>query len=302
MGTIAVVGSLNIDLVVGLERMPDPGETVLGHTFERHAGGKGLNQAVAAARLGASVAMIGALGTDDNSAWMRGILLDEGIDDRAVATSEGPSGTALIEVDDAGRNRIVVVPGANGTVSANAVAAALENIADLAIVLTQGEVPIPAIEAAMTVGRARGAITVLNPAPAIAYPPALLRAVDYVVPNEFEAHHLTGVATGTEDGCRSAAQALIELGARCAIITRGGEGSLWMTAEGSGTVPVFPVNVVDTVAAGDAFCGGFVTALAEGRAVDEALRWATATGGLVTTRKGAVPSLPKRAEVEQLLG
>lgn len=301
MGTIAVVGSLNIDLVVGLERMPDPGETVLGHTFERHAGGKGLNQAVAAARLGGKVAMIGALGTDDNSAWMRGILLDEGIDDRSVASADGPSGTALIEVDDVGRNRIVVVPGANGTVSPNAVAAALEDIDDLAIVLTQGEVPIPAIETAMAVGRARGAITVLNPAPVLPYPAELLRAVDYVVPNEFEAHHLTGVDTSTDAGCMKAARALLALGARCAIITRGGEGALWCTNDASGTVPVFPVTVVDTVAAGDAFCGGFVVALAEGRPINEALRWASATGGLATTRKGAVPSLPARAEVERLL-
>jgi len=220
MGTVVVVGSLNVDLVVGLDRMPDPGETVMGRTLDQHAGGKGLNQAVAAARLGAHVEMIGAVGSDDSGAWLRSIVTGEGIGDAAVRTVDGPSGTALIEVDRTGMNRIVVVPGANGQVSPDDVAAALGDIDDLAIVLTQGEVPLASIEAAMVVGKARGARTILNPAPVLDYPVELLRAVDIVLPNEHEAAQLTGIETSTLEGAQAAAAHLVSLGVSCAIITR----------------------------------------------------------------------------------
>ena len=301
MGTVVVVGSLNIDLVVGLERMPDPGETVIGRTLDQHPGGKGLNQAVAAARLGARVEMIGAVGSDDSGSWLRGIVKAEGIGDSGVRTVDGPSGTALIEVDRSGMNRIVVVPGANGKVTPDEVAAALDDIVDIAIVLTQGEVPLAAIETAMIVGRAKGARTVLNPAPVLDYPVALLRAVDIVLPNEHEAAQLTGLNTSTLGGAKAAAAHLVALGVTCAIVTRGGEGAIWATAEDSGHVEAFSVSPVDTVAAGDGFCGGLVTALAEGLDINEALRWAAGAGALATTRPGAVPSLPTRAELDTLL-
>ncbi len=301
MGTVVVVGSLNVDLVVGLDRMPDPGETVMGRTLDQHAGGKGLNQAVAAARLGARVEMVGAVGSDDSGSWLRGIVVHEGIGDTCVRTVEGPSGTALIEVDRTGMNRIVVVPGANGQVTPDDVAASLAEIDDIAIVLTQGEVPLSSIEAAMVVGRARGARTILNPAPALDYPVDLLRAVDIVLPNEHEAAQLTGLDTSTLEGAQAAAAHLVDLGVTCAIITRGAEGAIWATAEATGSVAVFTVTPIDTVAAGDGFCGGLVAALAEGHELDEALRWAAAAGGLATTKAGAVPSLPSRAELDALL-
>jgi ribokinase len=301
MGTVVVVGSLNVDLVVGLDRMPDPGETVIGRTLDQHPGGKGLNQAVAAARLGARVEMIGAVGTDDSGAWLRDIVTSESIGDSGVRTVDGPSGTALIEVDRTGMNRIVVVPGANGKVTPDEVAAALDTIDDIAIVLTQGEVPLASIEAAMVVGRAKGARTVLNPAPVIDYPIELLRAVDIVLPNEHEAAQLTGIDTSTLEGAQDAAAHLVALGVTCAIITRGGEGAIWATAHDSGSVGVFPVTPLDTVAAGDGFCGGLVAALAEGLEIDEAMRWASAAGGLATTKAGAVPSLPTRDQLTALL-
>lgn len=301
MGTVVVVGSLNVDLVVGLDRMPDPGETVIGRTLDQHPGGKGLNQAVAAARLGARVEMIGAVGTDDSGAWLRDIVTSESIGDSGVRTVDGPSGTALIEVDRTGMNRIVVVPGANGKVTPDEVAAALDTIDDIAIVLTQGEVPLASIEAAMVVGRAKGARTVLNPAPVIDYPIELLRAVDIVLPNEHEAAQLTGIDTSTLEGAQDAAAHLVGLGVTCAIITRGGEGAIWATAHDSGSIGVFPVTPVDTVAAGDGFCGGLVAALAEGLEINEAMRWASAAGGLATTKAGAVPSLPTRDQLTALL-
>ena len=281
--------------------MPDPGETVIGRTLDQHPGGKGLNQAVAAARLGARVEMIGAVGTDDSGAWLRDIVTSESIGDSGVRTVDGPSGTALIEVDRTGMNRIVVVPGANGKVTPDEVAAALDTIDDIAIVLTQGEVPLASIEAAMVVGRAKGARTVLNPAPVIDYPIELLRAVDIVLPNEHEAAQLTGIDTSTLEGAQDAAAHLVGLGVTCAIITRGGEGAIWATAHDSGSIGVFPVTPVDTVAAGDGFCGGLVAALAEGLEINEAMRWASAAGGLATTKAGAVPSLPTRDQLTALL-
>jgi len=163
-------------------------------------------------------------------------------------------------------------------------------------------VPLASIEAAMVVGKAKGARTILNPAPVLDYPVDLLRAVDIVLPNEHEAAQLTGIETSTLAGAQAAAAHLVELGVSCAIITRGGDGAIWATAEGSGSIDVFPVTPIDTVAAGDGFCGGLVAALAEGHELEVALRWAAAAGGLATTKAGAVPSLPTRAELDALLG
>lgn len=300
-GRVVVVGSLNVDLVVGLERMPAPGETVMGQTLERHAGGKGLNQAVAAARIGARVSMIGAVGSDDAGTWLRSIVEAEGIEAAAIVTAEGPSGTALIEVDSNGMNRIVVIPGANAALTADHVAASIESMEDVAVVLTQGEVPLDAITAAMAAGRARGARTILNPAPVRDYPESLLALVDFIVPNEHEAAHLTGLPTASLVDANEAAEHFTSKGVPHAIITRGARGAVWMSPSGSGSVAAYRVSPVDTVAAGDAFCGGLAAALAAGETLAESLRWASAAGALATTIAGAVPSLPSRAEVERLL-
>lgn len=299
-GTVVVVGSLNLDLVVGLERMPAPGETVLGSTLERHPGGKGLNQAVACTRLGARVAMVGAVGSDDSGTWLRQIAADEGIDVSPIATVDGPSGTALIEVDAQGGNRIVVVPGANAHVTAEAAERAITAIAPR-VVLAQGEVPLPTIEAAMRAGLEAGAITVLNPAPVLDYSAELLALVDVLVPNEHEAFALTGLDTATEAGALAAAQRLLQHGCGTVVMTRGAQGSLWADANGAGTVPTHPVTPIDTVAAGDAFCGGLVSALAEGADLQTSLQRASAAGALATTKIGAVPSLPTLSEVDALL-
>lgn len=297
-----VVGSLNVDLVVSLDRMPDSGETVMGHGFEQHAGGKGLNQAVAAARLGATVSMVGALGTDGSSAWLSDIVRNEGVDDSQITRAPGASGTALIEVDSTGANRIVVVPGANASVTAEQVETALTELSDVAVVVTLGEVPIAAVEAAMRVGRRIGATTILNPAPVQEYSTDLFGFVDYLIPNEHEAALLTGEPTERSAEATHAARTLAERGAHTVIVTRGGKATVWSTTTQSGSCGVFHVTPIDTVAAGDAFCGGFAAALAEGKDLGEALRWASATAGLATTVKGAVPSLPHRPAVEALLG
>ena len=300
-GRVVVVGSLNVDLVVGLQRMPAPGETVMGETLERHPGGKGLNQAVAAARLGARVSMIGAVGSDDSGAWLRGIVEAEGIDATSLVTADGPSGTALIEVDSTGMNRIVVIPGANAALTADHVTAAINSLDDVAVVLAQGEVPLEAIAAAMAAGRARGARTILNPAPVRDYPGSLLALVDFLVPNEHEAAHLSGLPTESLVDANEAAHHFTGRGVPHAIITRGARGAVWVSPSSSGSVAAYRVSPVDTVAAGDAFCGGLAAALASGEPLPDALRWASAAGALATTIAGAVPSLPTRDAVEQLL-
>jgi len=299
--TVVVVGSANLDLVLGLTRMPAPGETVFGHSLERFAGGKGLNQAVAAARAGARVTMIGAVGTDDAGAWLRSHLVQEGIEDAHLHAVDSPSGTAVIEVDESGMNRIVVIAGANAAVDAEHVEQALAAITEVAVVLVQHEVPPDAVRAAMRAGRARGAVTILNPAPARELEAELLAHVDLIVPNEHEAALLTGLPTGTSEQAEAAAARLLDLGAAGAIITRGAQGVIWCDAEGTGTAPAFPVVAVDTVAAGDAFCGALAAGLAQGRTLTEAIRLGCAAGGLAASARGAVPSLPYRAAIDSLI-
>ncbi len=300
-GRVVVVGSLNQDLVIGLDRMPDPGETVFGHTLEHTPGGKGLNQAAAAARVGAPVTMIGALGDDVAGTFLRNVVADEGIDGSGIMTSPGVSGTAVIEVDERGANRIVVVAGANATLTAEHVRAALADVPDISIVLTQGEIPAEAVEAALRVGRDRGATTILNPAPVQDYPDGLYGLVDYLIPNEHEVALLTGRDTSTSVDATGAAREMAERGVGCVIVTRGSRGSVWATKSTTGSCGAFTVRPVDTVAAGDAFCGALAAALAEGHALSIALRWGSAAGALAATARGAVASLPDREAVEKLV-
>ena len=301
LSRVVVVGSLNLDLVIGLARMPDSGETVMGDRLEQHAGGKGLNQAVAAARLGAPVSMIGAVGSDPSGEWLRGVVAGDGIDGAGIATVEGISGTAVIEVDASGANRIVVIAGANEHVTADHVARAMAAIPDAGIVLAQGEIPTDAIVTAMRAGREAGARTIFNPAPVREYPESMYADIDLVIPNEHEAAQLTGMDTATTVDATDAARTLVRMGAGCAIVTRGVRGAVWATADATGSCGSFHVVPVDTVAAGDAFCGGLAAALAEGLSISEALRWGSAAGALAATVAGAVPSLPDRESVEALV-
>ena len=300
-GRVVVVGSLNQDLVVNLERMPDSGETVFGTSLERNAGGKGLNQAVAAARIGVPVSMVGSISADSAGDFLMRVVEDEGIEHSGVARVDGLAGTAVIEVDASGANRIIVIPGANATVTGDQVRAALAAIPDIAVVLTQGEVPADAVHAALEVGRERKATTILNPAPVQDYPDELYQLVDIAIPNEHEVELITGHRTTTSVDAPAAARILAERGARTVIVTRGSRGSVWATLTRSGSCGAFPILPVDTVAAGDAFCGGLAAALAEGRSMAEALRWGSAAGALAATMPGAVPSLPDREAVEQLV-
>jgi ribokinase len=298
---IVVVGSLNIDLVFGVERFPEPGETVSGHSLERHAGGKGLNQAVAAARLGAEVRMLGAVGDDANGEWLRDVLHASGVDSTHVITAAGPSGTALIEVDATGDNRIVVIPGANALVTSEIASSGLQAIGDFSILLVQGELDWETAATAIRIAHDRGATVIVNPAPAHRLDPELIRMTDVIIANQHEAALLTGMETESSVDATEAALWLTDAGCGTVIITRGPKGCVWSADGNTGSVPTFRVQQTDSTAAGDAFCGGLAAALADGLELFEALRWASAAGALSTMKAGAVPSLPHKHEVEALL-
>lgn len=281
---VCVLGSANLDLVATVERLPGPGETVSGEGYAEYPGGKGLNQAVAAARCGASTAFVGAVGRDAAADTLLQVMERERIDNRWVARVDAPTGRALIGVAADGENSIIVVPGANGTVAVEASSTPVARV-----LLAQLEVPVAAVRAAFVAARARGTLTVLNPAPAQVLDDELLRCCDLVVPNEHEAELLGGV------------EHLLSLGARAVVVTQGARGATLHTAAAAAPIAPFVVEAVDTTAAGDTFCGALCARLATGEALLPALRFGTAAGALCTTRRGAVPSIPSLAEVLALL-
>jgi ribokinase len=280
---VVVVGSLNLDLVAEADRLPRPGETVHGSHYSEVAGGKGLNQAVAAARSGATVAFIGAVGSDDGGNRLRAVALHEGIDDSGIATvASEASGRALIVVDASGENSIVVVAGANAHVDFDAFPAA-------GVVLAQLETNPDAVAAALRSARVAGSTTMLNPAPADRLPDGLLELCDIVVLNEHELEILGGV-----DG-------LVDVGVRTIIVTRGAMGVDVFEPGTTWHLDADPVVAVDSTGAGDAFCGTLAARLAAGAGLSDAVRYAAASGALAATRRGAVPSLPHLEEIEALV-
>lgn len=294
---VRVVGSLNLDLVVQVPRHPGPGETVLGSDYATYPGGKGANQAVAAARAGAQVEMWGAVGSDGFGRFLKENLDQNGVDTHHLRELEGPSGIALITVDRAGQNRIVVSPGANGRYTP----AHLPPWTAAALVLLQLEIPLATVQAVAEQAFAQGIPVLLNPAPVAPLPGSLLRQVRYLVLNESEAAALAQSPVETPAQAEKVAQALQQQGIPTVIITLGGAGLVWADGEERGHLPAHPVLVVDTTAAGDSFCGALAACLAAGKSLREALRFANAAAALCVTRPGAQPSLPHRAEIEAFL-
>jgi ribokinase len=284
MTHIAVLGSTNMDLVAYVAKAPQRGETVTGREFRTIPGGKGANQAVAAVRAGADVSLIGAVGVDAFGSQLRSTLEHSGVNTDHLRTTEGPSGTAHIVVDDEGGNAIVVIPGANGTVTDLATADGL---------LLQLEIPLSAVLAGAEAARSHGVRTILTPSPVQPLPPELLATIDLLVPNEHEAAALTGVTDP-----RRAAAALLDQVPEV-VITLGSAGSLY-AARGAEPLTVHAprVTAVDTTGAGDTFVGTLAVALAEGREMPEALRWASAAAALSVQRIGATSSMPYRAEID----
>jgi ribokinase len=299
---IVVIGSSNTDMVVKAPRIPGPGETVLGGRFVMAAGGKGANQAVAAARLGARVTLVARLGRD-----MFGRQTEENLSREGIETSllvwdeEAPSGVALIMVSEEGENSIAVAPGANGEMTPADVERAEGAVAAADVVVLQLEVPLAAVRRAVEIARQHQVPVILNPAPAAHVPDELLQQVDLLTPNEHEAALLAGVAAEGTAGAEQAAGALLGRGVRALAMTLGRRGALVATPEGSELVPAFKVEPVDTTGAGDAFNGALATAWAQGKPLREAVRYANAAAALATTVMGAQPSLPDAAKVAAFL-
>jgi len=300
---VAVLGIFVVDLAFRAGNMPAIGETVAGSGFAMGPGGKGSNQAVAAARAGAEVTFISRIGRDAFGDLAIKTWETEGIRPRVARTSEAPTGAAFIYVHETrGDNAIIVVSGAADGLSPADVDAAADAIRTSRVFVTQLEQPVAAAQRGLEIARAAGSITVFNPAPAGAFDDSLFALCDYVVPNETEAEALTGIAVSDLAGARRAGEALVAKGAGTALITLGERGALFHGRDRSLHVPPFAAGkVVETAGAGDAFVGGFAAALAGGADPLEAARFGSATAGISVTRAGTAPAMPRRAEIEALL-
>ncbi len=300
---IVVVGSLNADLVQQLQRLPVPGETLTGGELRIFPGGKGANQACAAAMLGGAVKMLGQVGHDAFGPTLTSSLARAGVDVSGVHVSGESTGTAVILVLPGGENVIMISPGANGTFTADAVRPLLDVIVPGSIVLTQLEIPLETTRLCLETARERGAITILDPAPAQKLPAELLRLVDYLTPNQSEAATLLAAAQEvlSYEDAEEACEHLLAIGSTHVILKLGSLGVFLAGPRGCGPSPGFRVTPVDSTAAGDTFNGALAVALSEGQSLDDAARFANAAAALSVTRRGAQSSIPSRAEVDAFL-
>ena len=299
---VLVIGSITADVTAFADRLPTPGETVLGNDFTLVLGGKGANQAVAAAHFGAPTWMVGCVGTDPFATLTREGLQGHGVRTDRVRAVEGPTGVAHIRVDASGQNDIVITPLANAHLAEEDVDRALAELdGQVGVLLLQLEVRSQITAYAARAGRAAGLTVVLDPAPAVPVPEDLWREVDIVTPNETEASVLTGVSVTDADSAEQAAAWFLERGVRTVVVTLGGLGAVTVDADGAQRAQPFTVQAVDTTAAGDAFTGTLGAALAQGDDLDAARTHAMAAGALAVTKPGASPSLPARDEVLALV-
>jgi len=301
MADIIVVGSMNADLVVRASRFPGPGETISGEDLQIIPGGKGANQAVAAARQGAAVAMVGHVGNDSFGPQLINNLKRNNVNTSHIKVDpQSATGTAIIVVDANGQNSIVLSPGGNGKVSPAEVRDI--SFSDHKLLLLQLEIPVETVSAAARGARESDLHLLFNPAPARPLPKELISLPDFILPNESELSLLTDQTVKDLASAEKAAKTLLERGAQNVIVTLGANGALVVTQDMTKHVPAFEVKVVDTTAAGDAFIGGFASALLQNRPLEEAVRYGCACGALAATKFGAQPSLPTREEVERFLG
>jgi ribokinase len=302
-GAVAILGIFVADLAFRAGRLPGIGETIIGSAFKIGPGGKGSNQAVAAARAGASVTFISRIGKDEFGALALSAWGREGINARVVETTEEATGAAFIYVNDRnGENAIIVAPGAAASISPADVDAAADAIKSAAVFVTQLEQPIPAARRGLEIAHRAGVKTIFNPAPAAAVDDAIYAFCDFVTPNESEASLLTGLPVATVDDARKAGDVFLKKGARAALITLGEAGALFHDGARSTLIPIFKAGpVVETAGAGDAFTGAFAAALARGADPVDAARFGSAVAGISVTRAGTAPSMPRREEAERLL-
>ncbi len=310
MADILVIGSLNADLVIRVPRFPAPGETLQGSDLVTVSGGKGANQAVATARLGASVAMLGRVGNDHFGDMLIKNLQQNHVDTKFVQRDDSAAtGTAVIVVDEHGQNSIVLSPGANGKVTRDDVKKSGTNFSDAKIILLQHEIPFETVTYAVECAAAEKIVVILNPAPAREIPNDLLAKINFIIPNETELSLLVGRKSAPSAGqpvsdlavVETAARLLVTQGAQTVIVTLGANGALIVNKDGVKHIPSFKVNVVDTTAAGDAFIGGFAIALLGGQSLEDAVQYASVCGALAVTKFGAQPSLPTADEVSKFM-
>ncbi len=301
--SVVILGVFVADTAYRADRAPRMGETILGNSFALGPGGKGSNQAVAAARLGADVTFLSKLGRDPFADMALKTWADAGVKPMVTQSEESYTGAAYIFVEEAtGDNAIIICPGVAATISVTDVEAKAELIRSAGVFVTQLEQPMEAALRALEISREGGVCTILNPAPANSLPDGMLALCDYVTPNETETEGLTGVAVDSVDDARRAAAVFLSKGVGTAVITLGESGALFHSARRSEHVSAFTAGpVVETTGAGDAFNGGFATALARGVDPVEAVRFACAAAGISVTRPGTAPSMPTLAEVEQLM-
>jgi ribokinase len=298
---VLVIGSLNMDLVARCQRLPAKGQTIFGDDFFTAAGGKGANQAVAAARLGARVAMAGCVGDDEFGRTLIAGLNEAGINTETIVRVDRPTGTALITIDADGANTIVVISGANASCDMALVDRAMARLGGPGVLLLQHEIPPEATAHAIRVGHRSGWFVILNPAPAAPLAMELLPLIDIIAPNETEAAAITGLRVSSRADALAAARHLVAQGARGVLITLGGDGALYCDQTCCLHCPAVAVQAVDTTAAGDAYIGALGAALAEGRELPESLGFAAAAAALSVTRLGAQPSLASRAELTDFI-
>ncbi|HXF85561.1 MAG TPA: ribokinase [Anaerolineales bacterium] len=299
MSKILVAGSLNADLVVRAPRFPQPGETLSGEDLQIIPGGKGANQAVAAARLGAKVSMLGCVGKDRFGDFLLDTLKTNGVETSLVRRDDASTGTAIILVDANGQNSIVLSAGANGKVSPSDVEHA--SFATFSLLLLQLEIPVPTVLSAARRAKENNVRVILNPAPARELPAELITLADYLVPNESELALLSGMRVDDIPSAEKAARSLLSRGANQVIVTLGDKGALLVNHTQTLHVKAYSVKAVDTTAAGDAFIGGMAYSLLQNKPLEEALRYGCACGALAVTKFGAQPSLPSRDEVERFM-
>ncbi len=300
---VAILGIFVADLAFRAGRLPRIGETIIGSGFKMGPGGKGSNQSVASARVGAKVTFISKIGRDAFGEIALKTWKDEGIVARAAQSDKEPTGAAYIFVNhDTGENAIIVYPGAGGAISPTDVEAAADAIRGAKVFVTQLEQPAASAQRGLEIARAAGVVTVFNPAPAVPVPDSIYPFCDYIVPNETEAATLTGLSVATLGDAKRVGDALLAKGAKNALITLGERGVLLHNSKSSIEIPAFRAGpVVETTGAGDAFVGGFAAAIARGSDPDEAARFGCAVAGISVTRVGTAPSMPRLAEVEALL-
>jgi ribokinase len=299
---VLVLGSSNVDLILKVPRFHNPGETIMGENLVTVFGGKGANQAIASKRLGGKVILITKLGDDHYGQTYRWYLIKTGLDPKGLLKNkELPTGIALIELNPEGQNRIIVSPGANGSLSKNDLKRLGPFWKGINFFVAQLEIPLPTVKMGLRMAKDHGALTLLNPSPPIRLSSNILSLVDFLVPNELEAQYLTGLKMRRKQDIQKMASRLLDMGAKNVVITLGPKGlffknrieEIWMNA--------FKVKAVDTTAAGDAFMGALACGFSENKPIQEVLRFANGAGALATTKLGAQPSLPLRKEVEVFL-